>query len=188
MMKRSHLLLAALCGTIFIFVSSTSAQTQTSPPSTSTKTQPLAETADIKTDGTANIVSGGSNTEIETLRRRLEEVERQNRVLGQTLLELKARMDALSPAEAASSSSGLSTPQTNAVSQAASPSTRMDKNQPVRWSELLGEGYKIKLDGFLRLDMDFETQHPKNTQIPFDYKGFQRGVDHRLNIFLQYNF
>jgi hypothetical protein len=117
MMKRSHLILAALCGAIFIFVSGTSAQT--SRPSTSARAQPLAETADVKTDGTANIVSGGSNSEIETLRRRLEEVERQNRALGQTLLELKARMDALTPAEAASSSSGLSTPQTNAVSQVA---------------------------------------------------------------------
>jgi hypothetical protein len=76
-------------------------------------------------------------------------------------------MDALSPAEAASSSSGLSTPQTNAVSQAASPSSQMAKNQPVRWSELLGEGNKIKLYGFLRLDMDFDSQHPNNTQIPF---------------------
>jgi hypothetical protein len=148
MTKRSHLILAAFCGTIFIFVSGTSAQT--SRP-TSAKAQPPAEIADVKTDGMANIVSGGSNSEIETLRRRLEEVERQNRALGQTLLELKARMDALSPAEAASSSSGLSTAQTNAVSQASSPSSQMD--QPMRWSELLGEGNKIKLYGFLRLDM-----------------------------------
>ena len=136
MMKRSHLILAALCGTIFTFVSGTSAQTLR--PSSSAKAQPPAEIADVKTEGMANIVSGGSNSEIETLRRRLEEVERQNRALGQTLLELKARMDALSPAEAASSNSGLSTAQTNAVSQASSPSSQMD--QPMRWSELLGEG------------------------------------------------
>ena len=154
MMKRSHLILAALCGTIFTFVSGTSAQTLR--PSSSAKAQPPAEIADVKTDSTANIVSGGSNSEFETLRRRLEEVERQNRALGQTLLELKARMDALSPAEAASSSG-----------QASSPSSQMDKNQPVRWSELLGEGNKIKLYGFLRLDMDFDSQHPNNTQIPF---------------------
>ena len=165
MTKRSHLILAALCGTIFIFVSGTSAQT--SRPSTSAKAQPPAETGNVKTDGPANIVSGGSNSEIETLRRRLEEVEQQNRALGQTLLELKTRMDALSLTEAASSRSDLSTPQTNAVSQASSPSSQTDKNQPIRWSELLGEGNKIKLYGFLRLDMDFDRQHPNNTQIPF---------------------
>ena len=164
MTKTSHLILAALCGTIFIFVNSTSAQT--SPPSTSATAQPPAETADVKTDGTPNIVSGGSNSEIETLRRQLEEVERQNRALAQTLLELKARMDALTGAEAASSRSCLSTPQTNAVAQSSTPSSQTDKNQPVRWSDLLGEGNKIKLYGFLRLDMDFDSQHPNNTQTP----------------------
>jgi hypothetical protein len=126
MVKRSHLILSALCCTIF-FVTNISAQT--SPSSTS---------------------------EIETLRRRLDEVEQQNRALAQTLLELKAKMDALSPAAAASSSSP----------QASSPPSQTDKNQPVRWSELLGDGNKIKLYGFLRLDMDFDSQHPNNTQIP----------------------
>ena len=154
MMKRSHLILAALCGTIFIFVSVASAQT--SRPATS------AETADVKTG-----VTGESNSEIETLRHRLEEVERQNRALGQTLLELKSRLDALSPVEAASTSSGLSASLAKAEPQASAPASATDKNQPVRWSELLGEGNKIKLYGFLRLDMDFDSQHPNNTQIPF---------------------
>ena len=125
MMKRSHLIVAALCGTIFIFVGGASAQT--SPSSISDTAQLLPETAEVKRDGT----SGRSNSEIETLTRRLEELERQNRALQQTLLELKARMDALDPAEAASSRSGVSTPQTSAVSQASSPSTQVDKNQPV---------------------------------------------------------
>jgi hypothetical protein len=160
MMKRSHLILAVLCGAIFIFASGASAQT--SQPSTSGRA--LADSADVKTDATANIVS---NSEIETLRRRLEEVERQNRALGQTLLELKARLDALGPAEGAGNSSAISIPPAKTVSQASAPAKETDKNQPVRWSELLGEGNKIKLYGFLRLDMDFDSQHPNNTQIPF---------------------
>ncbi|HWS55562.1 MAG TPA: hypothetical protein VN228_15595 [Pyrinomonadaceae bacterium] len=40
-----------------------------------------------------------------------------------------------------------------------------EKNPPVRWSELLGHDNRIKLYGFLRLD--FDSQHPNNTQIPF---------------------
>ena len=165
MMKRSHLILAALCGTIFIFVSGTSAQT--SRPSTSAKAQPLAETADVK--HTARQTSSQAD---QTARLRLygagsKRWNAKTRALGQTLIELKARMDALSPAEAASSRSGLSTPQTNAVCQAAPPSSQMDKNPSVRWSELLRDGNKIKLYGSLRLDMDFDSQHPNNTQIPF---------------------
>jgi len=175
MMKRSHLILAALCGTIFIFVSGAAAQT--SPPSIIVKAQLPAETADVKTNGTANKVSAGSNSEIETLRRRLEEVEDQNRALAQTLLELKARMDALTGEKAASSSSGLSTPQANAVAQASTPSSQTDKNQLVRWSDLLGEGNKFKLYGFLRLDMDFDSQHPNNTQTPL----FITSPDPRVN-------
>ena len=162
MMKRSDLILAVLCGAIFIFASDASAQT--SQPATSARAQSLVDSADVKTDGTANIVS---NSEIETLRRRLEEVERQNRALAQTLLELKARLDALGPAEETGSSSAISIPPAKVVSQASAPAKETDKNQPVRWSELLGDGNKIKLYGFLRLDMDFDSQHPNNTQTPF---------------------
>jgi hypothetical protein len=36
----------------------------------------------------------------------------------------------------------------------------------VHWSEIIGEGNRIKLYGFLRLDLDIDSQHPNNTQTP----------------------
>jgi hypothetical protein len=171
-MKNTHLIPIALCGLIFTFASSTAAQTAQSP--TPARAQPRAETAEVKTYAAPNIVSSDSNGDVEALRHRLEEVESQNRALTQTVLELKARMDALTPAAAASTSSAPSTSQASvataqtsvASSQTSSPSSQVDKNQPVRWSELLGEGNKIRLYGFLRLDLDFDSQHPNNTQNP----------------------
>jgi hypothetical protein len=41
-----------------------------------------------------------------------------------------------------------------------------EKNQPARWSDLIGEGNKFKLYGFLRLDLDFDSQRPNNSQTP----------------------
>jgi hypothetical protein len=40
----------------------------------------------------------------------------------------------------------------------------------VHWSEIIGEGNKIKLYGFLRLDMIFDTQQPNNSQSIFFIK------------------
>ena len=68
--------------------------------------------------------------------------------------------------------------QTSTASAQATPAPKQDdKNAPVRWSELVGEGNRFKLYGFLRLDLDFDSQHPSNTQIPF----FITSPDSRAN-------
>jgi hypothetical protein len=39
-------------------------------------------------------------------------------------------------------------------------------SEPPRWSELISEGNKFKLYGFLRLDLDIDSQRPNNGQLP----------------------
>lgn len=165
-MNRFTLILAALCGIILIAVSS--APAQNSRPETSTRALSQAETGSLYTDKTPSTARDDSSGEIEALKQRLEEVESRNRALTQTLLELKARMDALDPVQAVNNSSANSATQTSAApTQTSAQTNQPDKNPPVHWSELLGEGNRIKLYGFLRLDLDFDSQHPNNTQIPF---------------------
>jgi hypothetical protein len=55
-------------------------------------------------------------------------------------------------------------PVTSTAPPVQTPAAQDDKNVPVRWSELLGEGNKIKFYGFLRLDMIFDSQRPNNAQ------------------------
>jgi hypothetical protein len=64
------------------------------------------------------------------------------------------------------SAAAASQPSTPAAARTSAQSDQAEKNQPVRWSELVGEGNKIKFYGFLRLDLDFDTQHPNNSQAP----------------------
>jgi hypothetical protein len=116
--------------------------------------------------------ANGPSSDVESLRRRVEEVENQNRLLMQIVTELKAKLDHTNPptaiqaaAPSASPAAG-ATPRSPEPAQSPSQPAQADKNQPVRWPELVGEGTHIKFYGFLRLDMDFDSQHPNNTQTP----------------------
>lgn len=166
-MKRITLILPALCG--FTLISVGAALAQSPQPKLSTQVQPSAKAARLRTDAVPETNSLESTNEVETLKHRLDEVETQNRALKQALIELKTRVDVLSPAPVANSNSNSSAPQTipPTTAQTTSPASQADKNEPVRWSQLLGEGNRIKLYGFLRLDLDFDSQRPNNTQIPF---------------------
>lgn len=164
-MKRPYVIVAALCGMTLIIASGASAQD--APLVTTSKAHLPAETIRLSTAKTPDIKGNGPTSEIEALKQRLEELETQNRALTQTLSGLKARMDALSPAEKGNSGGTASVDQAKTgASQPPSQSSQPDKDQPVRWSELLGEGNKLKLYGFLRLDLIFNSQHPNNTQTP----------------------
>lgn len=163
-MKRICLLLAAFCGIVPLSFNGASAQTpaQLNP-------EPQANALRISADKSPNKDAGISSSEADALRRRVEEVENQNRALIEIVTELKARLDAsrlpeqkrdYSPSAAATRSSP------PASAQLPAQTDQPDKNQTVRWSDLVGEGNKIKFYGFLRLDLDFDTQRPNNTQIP----------------------
>jgi hypothetical protein len=138
------------------------AMAQNAPQPSIAKPQMPTETANVNPSKSASATDSAS--EIESLRKRVEEIEHQNRELLKTLSDVNAKLDALSHPEIAIntvSPAAAAPPVANAKTQT---QAQDDKNQPVRWSELLGEGNKIKFYGFLRLDMIFDSQRPNNAQ------------------------
>src|SRR4051812_5970141 len=102
-MKRPRLMVAAaLCGSLLTLAGSVPAQTAQPFGTTSLPTR--AETADGSAGAAPVKNPGGTAGELDALRQRLEEVEGQNRVLAESLRELKSRLDELSPPAAAGNS------------------------------------------------------------------------------------
>lgn len=161
-MKKIILCLAVCCGIAFISLNRASAQ----------NLQPAAEvTAKTSATTTKTEKSVSPNppaNEVEILKHRIEEIENQNRQLLQMLTELKARLDSSSVSETNKNSASVTTtvPTKMATANEASPAQASQPDQPVRWSEIIGEGNRIKLYGFLRLDLDMDSQRPNNTQTP----------------------
>src|ERR1044071_10163444 len=95
-MKKTIRHFGVICFTILILVSALSAQTrQASHPIDSTNSNPPVS---------PNTTEAKPTGEMELLRHRVEEVERQNKELMQVVNELKARLDAsVSPGDAKAS-------------------------------------------------------------------------------------
>jgi hypothetical protein len=162
-MKRDRpLIAAALCGLLLTLANSATAQ----DAPTFNKHSPQAQTETAAAEAPPVKTPDGTAVEVEALRRRLEEVESQNRALAESLRDLKVKLDELSPPSADKTSDTAAASSGATTAQSPAPSGQADKNQPVRWSELLGQESRIRLYGFLRLDFDFDGQHPNNTQIP----------------------
>src|SRR5215216_3654906 len=90
-MKRTSLTLAAICGILLTFVNSASAQNSQPHQQVDSKPQINSISAGA---ATADSVSAGDSTiEVQALKRRVEDVENQNRLLMQMVTELKARLD-----------------------------------------------------------------------------------------------
>ena len=171
-MNRTLLCFAAFCGFLLLSVTSASGQTAHSsrndphairqPPSA-----PRTASAGEAEEGTSN-GSRGSIADVEILERRIKEIENQNRLLTEMVTQLKARLDAtLQPiATKTDTASPRAEAKPAGSNEPATSAAQTDKDQPVKWSELVGEGNKIKFYGFLRLDMDFDSQRPNNTQAP----------------------
>jgi hypothetical protein len=124
------------------------------------------------------------DSKVKELQERLDRVETQNRQLVQLLQELKARLDSppqpvnanvrtaesLPALPAASASTVGSPPSAATAAQAttgSSKTSRQDQDRSkqgenVRWSELISEGNKLKFYGFMRLDMDMDSQRPNS--------------------------
>lgn len=170
-MKKTIPRIAVLCGIILSFFNTASAQS----PQLSSRADPAPKASASNTRADKAIADAASPaSEVETLKRRVEEIENQNRLLMQIVTELKARLDSTSQPEekrkeaasAIASQPSIPTASPPTTSPATSQSAQPDKNPPVRWSELIGEGNRLKFYGFLRLDLDFDSQRPNNTQIP----------------------
>lgn len=108
---------------------------------------------------TANAASGLSlNAEVESLKRRVAELEARNREMLALLRYVTARMDAPATAVAVATST---TSATSGASGAATPDA-----PTVKWNEVLGKGGRIKLYGFVRVDLSVDGQRTNNGQIP----------------------
>ncbi|HEX8634206.1 MAG TPA: hypothetical protein VF703_08660 [Pyrinomonadaceae bacterium] len=186
-MKRLNISCAALCALTLIPVSS--ARAQNNQPTPTAAASIIQADTSLKIDQASDASAGDTAVEVESLKRRVEELENQNRALALTLIEIKAKLGAMARPESAAAvpapvapgrDSATASPPAPSAAQssttlaaqpstlpAAQSSTAAAPNDTVRWSEILGEGNRIKLYGFLRLDLDFDSQHPNNTQIPF---------------------
>ncbi len=166
-MKINTLPMAALCGILSIFFSSASAQN--SQQSIQPDSAPRINAVSAGKEKSPKPGAESSALEVESLKRRIEEVENQNRRLIEIVTELKARLDQSSVSEKDKNNSRTvvaSSPARTTAEVSPRPA-QANNDQPVRWSELIGEGNRIKLYGFLRLDLDFDSQRPNNTQTPF---------------------
>jgi hypothetical protein len=164
-MKRVTTALAALCGITLLLNSSGSAQNKY--PTPTAESGPQTDTS-FKTDKPADTGAGNATGEVEGLKRRVEELEKQNRALARSLADINAKLSALARPETASAvATPVAQPVASAAVRPAAPAKQEEKDPYVRWSEILGEGNRFKLYGFLRLDLDFDSQRPSNAQIPF---------------------
>lgn len=159
---RIKLPLAALCGVTLLIGSAAAQNTHPADIAASATPAAAAPNTDKNTD------AGRSAAEVEDLKRRVEELEEQNRALARTLAEINAKLSPSSGVGTSSNSSTAAAPNASgAPSSSPASAKRKDDDPYVRWSEILSEGNKVKLYGFLRLDLDFDSQRPNNGQIPF---------------------
>jgi hypothetical protein len=111
--------------------------------------------------------------EVEALKRRVAELEKQNAEMLRLMRALNAKLEQRAEAAAAP---GIMTaayqPESSApeTSQAAPAQTAAQAAAPapetVKWNEIVGGGNKIKFYGFLRLDVFADSQRPNNPQAP----------------------
>src|SRR5437588_1065222 len=169
-MNNTRFALAAFCAALILVANASAQESHSLKQIDSTKSQASAGTVnDNRPSGAA-----GTATDIDLLRRRIEEVENQNRALVLMITELKARLDAnlgdskkdKVAVDAASVTVTLTASSASSVAQAPPKQDQPDKNQPVRWSDLIGEGSKLKFYGFLRVDLDIDSQRANSTQAP----------------------
>jgi hypothetical protein len=174
-MKRKITYLFAICELLIIFFNSASAQSSPPFPHLNAKAEGITSIAKI--DKPPSPGADTSSPEVETLKRRLDDVENQNRLLLQMVTELKARFDASGqpetkrsnlPAEVATRDLPNPTAPVSSVATVpvSSQTSQTNANQTLRWSDLVSEGNKLKFYGFLRLDLDFDSQRPNNAQTP----------------------
>ncbi|HLG13153.1 MAG TPA: hypothetical protein VJH03_01350 [Blastocatellia bacterium] len=191
-MKRTLITIAALVVTAITQVNtagqSTSDRPDSSRPSSATTTRDDSQP---------------TGSELDRLKQRIDELERQNRAMMQLLEELKHRLDVpRAPANASTAQPAAaevprrptnvlprirvatapkpraaerSTPApaadsataTESAAQQSAKPTQPASSEPVRWSEIVGEGNRFKFYGLLRLDLDIDSQRPNNAQVPF---------------------
>lgn len=101
------------------------------------------------------------SSEVETLKRRVAELEAQNAAMLKLLAAIHAKLEMRSEANVVPT---VYRPETAAASpQPAQPATAPEA---VKWNEITAGGSKIKLYGFVRLDLTADSQRPNSPQAP----------------------
>jgi len=134
----------------------------------------------------ANQSRNAPETEVEHLKRRIEDLERQNRAMMDMLVEIRNKLAGSSQLTVARQTTtpgdeSARFPNPSARESNATPAESKNpppgnttstgqgqpaQNEPVRWSELTSENNRLKLYGFLRLDLDIDSQRPNSAQAP----------------------
>ncbi|HKC85582.1 MAG TPA: hypothetical protein VKG02_06380, partial [Blastocatellia bacterium] len=142
-----------------------------------------AEGASVSTKSNSELAR-----EVESLRHRVEDLESQNRALAELLSAVKTKLDSMSDPPPDERRAAVVRPGAAALPRAASienaaarasadsrtgpPATEQpvqskpDSGEPLHWSDLLGDGNQLKFYGFLRLDLDVDSQRANNDQTP----------------------
>lgn len=115
--------------------------------------------------------------EVAALKRRVAELESQNREMLQLLKAVKAKLEANAetaelprPVKASLPAAISITPEERSLPQADKAKTAKaasaNNSEVVGWNELISAGNKLRLYGFLRVDLDVDSQRPNNAQSP----------------------
>ena len=161
-MERTIQNVAGILGILLSIVVSTSAQNAQAVDPQEPQPQAVAHSIEAVTRSGADPTAA----EVEKLKRRVEEIETQNRLLLQAVEDLKSRLEGTRGLEEHVQRAAEARPVSAAPAQAKSQTAAPDASPPLHWSDLLKEGNRIKLYGFLRLDLDFDGQRPNNAQTP----------------------
>jgi hypothetical protein len=103
--------------------------------------------------------------ELRTLKLRVEELEQQNRAILETLQAIKSKMGLEMASSAAAPPASPSPPAGSVLATADLPSSPA-KNTVHRGGLDVGGGNKLNFYGFLRLDVDVDSQRPNSPQGP----------------------
>lgn len=127
---------------------------------------PVADTPVASAAKPAHVGAENTAANIEDLKRRIEELENLNRTLTQALSDVKTKVDAMIGQEPSRPLDTSAAPVAQATIAAKSPDAPLqdEKSSSVHWPEILSEGNRLKLYGFLRLDLITDSQRPNNAQ------------------------
>jgi hypothetical protein len=93
------------------------------------------------------VALAAQTAEVDQLLRRVDELEAQNRKIAAALQEVKAKLAALE-------------------SGPARPTPPQRAAEPTQWPEIADRDRRLKLYGFIRLDLDIDSQTPNSAQTP----------------------
>jgi hypothetical protein len=133
-----------------------------------------------ETNTTDSSINRNLSTEVEILKQRVEDLENQNRTMLQLITDLKARLEENDrrtdrPNTQPARTNSLALTDTTVVNVGPPPveppkatvqADKKDSGEFLRWTDLIGEKNKFKIYGFLRVDLNIDSQRPNNGQAP----------------------